>query len=291
MGEILSLPNDIGDFVSKGTVLVQIKDADLKAQKNQVEASLAEAEASLKNAETNYGRIKALYSEKSATQKELDDITTNYNISKARTEALKSKLNEINDVLTYTRIIAPFDGFVTGKFASRGDLASPGMPILAFEKSGAMKMVVNIPETNISVFTIGDTLNASIPAASYYTDKAVVQNINTSGNPGSRQFTVEISLPEDISKSGVKNGMFGRVMLKGNSGDRTILIPKTVLIERGQLTGIYTVNDASELILRWVRTGREFDEQVEILSGLSVGETFVAVLQNNLRDGLKVQFN
>lgn len=81
--------------------------------------------------------------------------------------------------------------------------------------------------------------------------------------------------------------MFGRLQLdKGVS--QTTVIPKSALIERGELTGVFVVSPENVAHLRWVRVGRTFEQTVEVLSGLSIGER---VFLNGLRgvDGAAVQ--
>ncbi|MGM0546556.1 MAG: efflux RND transporter periplasmic adaptor subunit [Bacteroidota bacterium] len=287
MGRITQLDVEEGDFVEKGDVLIRIKDDNLQAQKRQIESSLIEAKAGLQNVETNYNRMKNLYDQESATKKELDDISTEYEMAKAKVQTLESKLQEIEDMLDYTLLTAPFDGYVVSKMASEGDMAGPGQPIIAFEQEDMMKIKVTVPESEISLFSLNDTVSVDIKAAGYNNAGGVVANINQSGNRGSRQFSVEIMLPELAEDSGVKSGMFAEVGLTTDK-DRAIVVPQSAIIERGQLTGIYTLNDDSEVVLRWVRIGDTSGDNVEVLSGLSEGESFVASVDQRLREGQKV---
>lgn len=283
MGRITQLDVEEGDFVEKGDVLVRIKDDNLQAQKRQIESSLMEAKAGLQNVETNYNRMKNLYEKESATKKELDDISTEYEIAKAKVQMLESKMQEIEDMLDYTLLTAPFDGYVVSKMASEGDMAGPGQPIIAFEQEDKMKIKVTVPESEISLFNLNDTVTVAVKAAGY-SGKGVVANINQSGSRGSRQFSVEIMLNGD---TGVKSGMFAEVGLTTDK-DRAIVVPQSAIIERGQLTGLHTLNDDSEVVLRWIRLGDTFGDKVEVLSGLSEGETFVASSDQRLEEGQKV---
>lgn len=287
MGRITQLDLEEGDFVRKGEVLVRIKDDNLQAQKGQVESSLMEANAALQNAETNYNRMKNLYEQESATRKELDDISTEYEMAKARGQSLESRLREIEDMIDYTLLTAPFDGYVVSRMASEGDMAGPGQSIITFEQEDVMKLKVTVPESEISLFNLNDTVSVDIKAAGYNHTKGTVANINQSGSRGSRQFSVEIMLPELPEDSGVKSGMFAEIGLATDK-ERAIAVPQSAIIERGQLTGIYTLNDQSEVVLRWVRLGDASGDKVEVLSGLSEGETFVASAHQRLREGQKV---
>jgi len=288
-GRVTQLDVEEGDYVSQGEILVRIKDDNLQAQKNQVEARLTEAQAALKNNETNYRRINNLYEKESATQKELDDITTQYESAKANVKALEAKLQEINDLLDYTVLEAPFNGYVVGKHISEGDLAGPGQPLLAFEREGDMKVNLSIPESQIAFFQLNDTVSVYVPAVRAEAMTGIVANVNPSGKRGSRQFGAEIVFPNLDSDSGLKSGMFAEVSLVSQQ-EQSILVPESAVVRRGQLAGLYTLNDNSEVVLRWIRVGETDtgDGTVEVLSGLAAGEAYIASFDAPLKEGQKV---
>lgn len=287
LGRIIELDLEEGDYFKKGEVLVRIQDDNLQAQKNQVEAGLIEARAALKNTETNYNRIKALYEQESATKKELDDISTRYEMAKAKVKTLESKLQEVKDLLDYTVLKAPFNGYVISKMVSQGDMSGPGQPILTIEQEGMMKVNVTVPESQVSLLNLNDTVWVDVQAVGYEKGIGIVKNINQAGNRGSRQFAVEIALPELKKKSGVKSGMFAEVGL-ATEKDLSIFVPKSSIVERGQLTGLYTLNDESEVVLRWVRLGEKNGDRVEVLSGLTAGEMYVSRVDQPLPEGQKI---
>lgn len=286
-GKIVQLNVEEGDYVDRGDTLVRIKDDNLLAQKNQVEAGLNEARASLGNTQKNYERMKALYEKQSATRKELDDISTQFEMAKAKVQSLEAKLTEIRDLIDYTVLQAPFNGYVVSKMASEGDLAGPGQPLLSVEKESDMKVVITVPETQISLFNPKDKVTVDIRAAEKMNIQGVVSSVNPSGNPASRQFSVEISIPELSKIQGLKSGMFAEVGLL-TSGDQKVTVPESAIVERGQLTGIYTLNNNSEAVLRWVRLGEKNNGTVEILSGLAPGESYVVSFEGAIREGQKV---
>jgi len=289
-GRVSQLDVEEGDYATEGEVLLRIKDDNLQAQKNQVEAGMTEARAALSNTETNYRRIQNLFEQESATQKEMDDITTQYESAKAKVKALEAKLQEIDDLLDYTVLVAPFNGYVVEKMISEGDLAGPGQPLLAFEREGALKVNLSIPETQFDLFQLEDTVSVSVPAAGKEAITGIVSTINPSGNRASRQFRAEIIFPNLPPDSGLKSGMFAEVSLPSLK-DGAITVPEAAVVHRGQLTGLYTLNDDSEVVLRWIRLGdlNETEKTVEVLSGLAPGETYIASFEGPLKEGQKVK--
>ncbi len=288
MGQITYLAVEEGDAVRAGQVLVQIKSADIQATISRVEAGIREAEAALKNVEINYSRIKNLYEKQSATRREYDDMSMQLEMTKARVEAARQARAEAQEMLSYAAITAPFSGSVVKKYANKGSLASPGQPILEIEGSGVFKVIAKVPESEINLFQVGDEVQLNIEALANKDLKGKVSQINRSAGQTQGLFEVNIQIQTnaDILKK-LKSGMFAQVVLsKGKS--EGLSVPENLLVERGQLKGLFTVNQQQQAMLRWVRTGRTTGGQVEILSGLSTGETYITQYEGKLVDGQKV---
>ncbi len=290
MGQILSMPFTEGMPVTAGQTVVRIKSDDISAKRAQVRANLIEAEAALKNVEINYNRVKSLFDQKSATQKEMDDVEMAYQMAKARVEAVKEMEKEVTDVIGYGDIVSPIQGYVTRKFAQEGDMAVPGMPLITVEDLSVLKVTAQVPESEIHMFKTGDEVKILIDALNGKSLKGIVDRINPGGNPMSRQFEIKIVLKDlnNETRSLLKSGMFARVLLaKGNKS--AVTVPESSLVRRGQLEGLYVVSNGNTATLRWVRTGKTFGDRIEILSGLDDGETIVTSSDNKLSDGLKIE--
>ncbi|MTI86992.1 MAG: efflux RND transporter periplasmic adaptor subunit [Balneolaceae bacterium] len=287
-GEIESIPFDIGDEVRKGELIVHIKDDHLEARKDQVEAAIIQASVHFQNTKKNYNRIKTLVEQGSATQKEWDDIEAAYQSAEARLRSAQGQLNEINDMLTYTQIKAPYNGVIVAKYVDEGDMANPGYPLLAIEKQGGFKVVVAIPESIIQSVSRGDTLQLQVPAAASAYQRAVVARVGTSAAPGSRQYSAELKFTDAEETSALHSGMYAIVYFPRHK-ERVVAVATEALVKRGQLTGVYTLNENQEALLRWIRTGQEKDGMVEVLSGLKEGEYYVKNSERISRDGIKVE--
>ena len=286
MGTVVSLDVEEGDRVSQGQTLVRVQSQNVQAQKRQVDARLREARAARDNAETTFNRIQALREKDSATQQEFDNAQTGYERAQAQVDALQSRLEEVNDMLAYATVRSPIDGSVVEKRSEEGALAAPGQPLLVVEALDALKAVVNVPSESINRFSVGDSVRVEIGAAGNMKRMGMVTQVNPSGNYASRQFQVQVRL-DSGDRSGIKSGMYAQVL--HSIGSRSALtVPEQALIQRGQLTGVYTIADGTAL-LRWVRTGSEIGDRVEILSGLRAGETYVADASPRILDGQPVQ--
>ena len=291
MGHVTAVPFDIGARVHKNDVVVRIQSANLRAQKQQIDANRMEAEAALQNMKINYDRIKALYDENSATKKELDDITMQYKMAQARIDAIDSKGKELDDMFKYAVLRAPMEGFVVQKNVEPGDMAAPGQPLVVIEDANDLQVTATVPQEQIGEFTVGDSVNIRIDAIGGRLLSGRILHINKAGDAMSGQFRIKIGfVGNPRAWSAVRSGMFAHVLWQAGT-EQLLTIPKTALVDRGQLTGVYVVDDNRQAVLRWVRTGKTYGNRVEILAGLNPGDRLVTHYTGRLLDGQEVVSN
>ncbi|GAB4335737.1 MAG: efflux RND transporter periplasmic adaptor subunit [Flammeovirgaceae bacterium] len=289
MGTLVSLNVEEGQQVKKGEVLGKVMSNDLEASRARVEAGILEAETMLNNIAKDVKRIEALFAKGSATQKELDDVKTGYNMTKARLEAAIQAKKEVETQLEYATLVAPFDGFVTHKFLQQGALTSPGMPILTIESGNAYKIIAQVPENEIKLFQVGQQAKVEITAIQKIIDAKVIR-LNPSSTFTGTLYEVTL-IPENIPTD-MKSGMFARINMFTKPQKTTnidgLWIADSLIVKRGDLTGIYTVSAQSEAILRWIKVGKQQNGYSQILSGLKEGEICIAKAEGELKDGQKV---
>ena len=289
MGYITKLNVKVGDHVNKGQLLVSISNDDILAKRAQADAMLNEAEASLKNAAKDYERYTNLYKQQSASAKELDNITLQYNASRSRVEAAKQSRNEVDAMLGYSNLTAPFSGIVTQKLADAGSMANPGMPILTIEKSGTYQVSASVPENSINQIHQGAEVMITIKAINK-TIKGTVSQINQSSQFTGGQYIIKISLP-DHEKNGLYAGMYANVLIPVKNSDTIktssdeVMVPVSSILYKDQLTGLYTVGSNNTALLRWVRLGKNAGDKVEVLSGLEKNEQFIVSAEGKLYNG------
>lgn len=287
MGFVTKMPVDVGDKVKKGQLLVAINNADLQAKLAQVNAGITEATAAFTNAEKDYNRFKNLFAENSASQKELDDMTAHYNMAKARLEGAKQMKNEVEAQFSYINIRAPFDGIITGKFIKDGDMANPGMPLVSMEAPGDFEVIAMVPESDISKIISGTPVNVLVKSINK-TVEGKVTEVSTSAKNTGGQYLVKVSLNK--TDASILSGMFVTVQFPIEKQAKTniVLIPKDALVTKGQLSGVYTVSESNTALLRWLRLGKTFGNQIEVLSGLSSNESYIISADGKLYNGVKV---
>ncbi len=292
MGYVQELSVKTGQKVQKGDLLISISNTDLLAKKGQAEAGVLQAEAAFQNAEKDYERFKILFAKKSASQKELDDMTTRYEMAKAGLDAAREMENEVNAQFSYANIRAPFSGIVTNTFIKVGDMANPGMPLLSLEAPGKMEVAAMVSESDIKNVQEGMKADISLKSIGK-TVEGVVSEVSLSAKNTGGQYVVKIDM--EAPDSSIYAGMYANVQIHGSAnnleeGSVSVWIPKEALIHEGQLTGVYTVGSENSAILRWLRTGRDMGDEVEVLSGLKSGENYILSADGRLYNGVAVTF-
>jgi RND family efflux transporter MFP subunit len=202
-----------------------------------------------------------LYAQDAVSKQEMENATRAYKVGEANRKTVLAQLS-------YTIVKAPFDGVIIEKTVEAGELASPGQVLLRMENPRHLRLNATVAEGDLNSVSLGDKISVVIGALGEHALDGVVGQIIPAGDSHTHTFTVKVDLP---AEPGLKTGMFGRFQLdKGMS--KTILVPWTAVVERGELTSVFAVGSDQIARLRWVKAGRRIDQQVEILSGVNIGE-------------------
>ena len=290
MGYVTKVHVKVGQKVGAGQLLVSINNTDLEAKKAQVDASILQATAGYNNAKKDYERFVALFKQQSASQKELDDMTARYEMAKAGLEGAKQMRNEVMAQFSYSNITAPFSGTVTNTFVKEGDMANPGMPLVSVEGASKLQVTAMVSETDINAIKKGMAVKVLVKSSNTNLTGKVIEVSGSATNTGG-QYLVKINLNK--ADASVLSGMFVNVQFpvenkKQVANNGMVLIPEDALVTQGQLKGIYTVGTGDVAILRWLRLGKTFGSQVEVLSGLSADEQYIVSEEGKLYNGAKV---
>ena len=316
-GKLLGTVKEIrvreGDRVKQGDTLVVIDKRDVTAQLRQAQAALDEARraeaaavsardaaiAGAQLARATYERYLSLIKEDSASRQEFDEVQARHRQAQASRKqagqmlaAARSRVQQFEAAVSAADvasddavILAPYDGIVTAKMSDVGDLATPGTPFLTLEGTGGFTVDVVLPEAYFNAVRLKQTVMIRIPSLGDQTLAGIIETIVPVADQSSRRFLLKIRLPADEA---VRSGMFARVVIRTGE-ERMMLIPASAVVPQGQLTGIFIVDDNQIARFRLIRTGRHFDDIVEIITGLDEGQRFVLTPPPVLVDGARVE--
>ncbi len=288
-GKVKAVHATTGQRVRKGQVLVELESDDFKARLQAAESRRSNAQSSLTEARSEHERFRQLVVEGVVSRQMMDKSTAKLAGAEAAAAEAQAAVSEARTLLDYAVIRSPIDGIVTDKRVNPGDFAMPGLPTEVGFPSGRVLMTVydpqvlwfeaRIPERfapHVSVGGRADVLIASAGIALQGKFAEVLPVVDE----GSRTFTARIHLP---AHPALKLGMFGRARFV--TGERQAVdIPAAAVVERGQLDVVF-IQAGGQAHLRLVRIGRRQGDLVEVLSGLSAGETVVLNPRADLRDG------
>lgn len=288
-----------GDRVRRGQVLVSLDAAAAAAgyQRASSGASGAEqerlaAEADYALAQSTYERYRGLQAKNSVSPQEMDEVEARYRAAAARRERAQAGVAEARaaasqarTMLGYSQLRAPFDGVVTARFADEGTLAAPGAPLVVVEDLSAFRLEISVDEADVAALGAGASVPVVIEALGNDTITAKVARIVPAADPGSRTFLVKLDLPRDAR---LRSGLYGRARLARGTR-KAVLVPADALLARGQVQAVYVVGTDEVATLRYVTAGGRFDDDVEVLSGVSAGERVVRDPQQRELAGRRVE--
>ncbi|UJH68757.1 efflux RND transporter periplasmic adaptor subunit [Allomuricauda sp. SCSIO 65647] len=288
MGFVDRIPVKVGQKVNKGQLLLSIKNTDLQAKRAQIDASIIEAKAAYQNAEKDYQRFVNLFGQNSASQKELDDMTSRYEMAKARYQAAQQMRKEVDAQFVYANIRAPFGGVITNTHIDEGAMANPGMPLVSLEAPGSYEIEAKVAEGSINQLKVGAQASVFVKALDT-TVRGKLTELSPSAQFSGGQYIAKVTLNDPPEQ--LLSGMFATVSFEVEGeplGRSRVSVPKSSLVKHGQLIGIYTLGPNDTAILRWLRLGETVGEEVEVLSGLVAGETYILSAEGKLYNGAKL---
>ncbi len=258
-------------FVSPGTY-VKSEEKLLQISAEELSAKLLQARAELNQASRNLERERKLLTKKAATPEAVKSLEETQEIAQAIYNGAKAMLG-------YTTVTAPFTGRITRKLVDAGDLATPGKALFHMENENNVQVVTEVPEILANNIKMGMQMNILVPAASLEIEGNVAE-IAPIADRQSRTVTIKLDIEKSTS---LRSGQFARVTLPGKKV-KTLLIPQKSIQLYGQMEKVFVAEDGRAR-LRLIRTGKIYPDGIEVLSGLSPGDSLILSSENSLSDG------
>jgi RND family efflux transporter MFP subunit len=202
-----------------------------------------------------------------------------YDALNSRLQSARAAVVEAQALVGDARITAPLTGVVARKDADPGDLAMPGRPLLRVEDPRHLRLEADVPASLLDRVTTGATFTVQVDGVRAPFE-ATVAEISPVADPATRTLRVRLDLP---ATEGLRPGQFGRVSIPVGEAE-CLMVPLSALVSRGQMEILFSVKEGKAQ-LRIVRTGRRLGEEVEIIAGLTSGETIVVENASALVDG------
>jgi len=274
--EINGLVKDLhfseGDTVEAGDLLFSLDDEILSAE-------LAEAESALELAKRNYDRSKQLYSRQVGTERTRDEALAALQSSEAKLALAKARLNK-------TKLRAPFSGIIGFREISVGAYVSSGTDLVRLVKTDPVEIAFRVPERFLSILRKGQTITVRVDAfhGREFSGKVFALDNVLDINGRSIQVRARVPNPDLL----LRQGLFARVKLITELRQNAVIVPEAAIMPTLEGTYVYRVVDGKAKKTN-VKIGRRMAGKVEIVDGLSAGETVIVAGQQKVRDGAAVQ--
>jgi RND family efflux transporter MFP subunit len=285
--------SDIGAHVKKGQLLAEIDTPEVDKQLAQARADLNTAQANENLSQITFNRFEALKNTDSVATQDVDNAAGDFAAKKAIVDSARSNVNRLEDLQSFEKIYAPFDGVITARNTDVGQLidsgSSGGVAKELFHVASiqTLRVYINVPQ-QYSVAAkpgiLADLTLAQFPGRKF--QGKLVRTAN-SIDLASRTLLVEVDV--DNSTGELLPGAFTEVHLKLPMEIPSYILPVTSLVFRAQGLQVATVENDNRVKLVPIVLGRDFGATVEVVSGLNADDKVIVSPPDSVVDGEQVQ--
>lgn len=268
-GRVVAVNFDVGDSVKQGEAIIRIDEREVADAYVASRAQIAQAQASLQNAQSSYERTRQLYSQRFVSQAALDKAFADYRAAQAQLDAAAALGGQAATVKGFATVVAPYSGVVAQRHVELGELVTPGKPLMTGFDPRDMRVVASIPQDRLGEVKKSGAVRVEFPALA----KTVAGGRATflpAADAETHTTRVRVGLPQSVA--GAYPGMFARVHFSVGRAQK-LVIPAASVVRRSELTAVYVVSDGGSVKLRQIRVGGAAGEAgIEVLAGLSPGD-------------------
>ncbi|HEU4629475.1 MAG TPA: efflux RND transporter periplasmic adaptor subunit [Gemmatimonadaceae bacterium] len=262
-----------GDYVAEGAVLARIDAPEIAAQ-------LTSAEAALEVAESTAQRSEQLWRQRIITAME-------YERDQAALAAARATRDQLRTRLDYATVRAPVSGVILERRVEAGDITSPQQRLFTIGDVSTLIVRVPVSELDVTALREGDMVDVSLDALEGRSFQGRIRRIFPAADSITRLVPVEVELGGPAARQ-ARPGFLARVTFRLDPRTGVLLVPSAAVLENTRGPVVYVVRDG-RAALRPVRRGSTYEGQVEITTGLTVGDSVVVAGNTNLRDGAQVR--
>jgi len=282
---------DIGTQVKAGEVLAEIDTPDVDQQVEAATADLATAQAQLKLADTTARRWDRLVAQDAVSKQDAEQKRSDLAVKRAMANAALANVDRLRTLQGFRRIVAPFDGVVTGRATDVGALIASGnaaaRPLFTVADMAKMRIYVHVPQIYSANIKPGMSAKLVLPEYPGRTFEAKLVGTSQSVNDTTGSMLVQLVAenPEGL----LKPGSYAQVSFDLPSSGSAVLVPASALLFRPQGMTVALIDGSGRVKLKVVKIARDDGAKVEIASGLSPSDLVVDSPPDALADGDQVR--
>lgn len=273
-GRITQLAVKAGDRVQKGQLLVKI-DSQAAAQQAKVgQAQVSSARAQLDVARKEFERQQYLFKKNYLSQAALDQAEAQFKASEAALRGSSAQAGAAETQTGFYTLSAPYSATIAEVSGTVGEMALPGKPLLTLYDPSEMRVVASLPQSKVAQLSSSAVVRlelSALPQAQRWQQARSVTVLPTADS-GSQSVQVRLALPDSTAR--FTPGMFARAHFPLAADRQTrLLVPLRAVVRRTELTALYVLMPNAQLQLRQIRLGQQQGDEIEVLAGVSAGES------------------
>ena len=267
MGNVTGVNVELGQKVTKGTVLFTIDSTQVATTYNQAKAGYTDAQ-------TNLSRMEALYKEGAVSLSQYEQAKTAYTVARETYTAA-------GDGMSNYTVTAPIDGYITSINVAVGSMASQAAAAATIANIDRLEIETSLSETMINKIKVGDKVDVLVSSASDKPFTGTVTALSPAPAAGSLTYPMKVTL--DNATAEVKPGMFAEVVITSDKTAGVIALPSNAVLVKSSKTVVATLVD-NKILFKEVVVGVDNGTLAEIKSGVKAGDTVVIEGQYYLED-------
>jgi len=271
-GEVTSVFVNLGDKVTKGTVLFELDKTQMATSYNQAKATYNDASLSL-------DRMSTLYKEGAISLQQYEQAKTQFTLA-------KESYTAASDGISNFTVTSPIDGYVTSINAAVGAIASQVVPSATIANIDKLEIETSVSETMINKIKVDDSVQVLVESVSDKLFSGTITALSPAPATGSLTYPLKVTL--DNTDTLIKPGMFAEVIITSDKTGNVLAIPSNAVLIKSGKTVVATIDKKNHVSLKEVSVGIDNGELAEIKSGINEGDTIVIEGQYYLEENSKV---
>lgn len=296
-GYVKSWSHDIGSHVRKGDLLAVIETPELDQQLDQAKADLATAVSNAALAKLTADRYRGLIAQNAVSQQDTDNAVALLEARNTEVNSAQANVHRLEELQSFERIVAPFDGVITARNLDIGQLVTPAgstttpgsgtvsgsKEIFDLSAIGTLRVFINVPQIYAPDAKNGVTATLSLPQYPGRTFRGKLVRSSSAVDPATRTLLAEVDV--DNRSGELLPGSYTEVHLNVSTNVPALIVPVSALILEADGLHVATVDATNHAHIVRVTEGRDSGSTMEILSGLAPGQSIIANPPDSLTDG------
>jgi RND family efflux transporter MFP subunit len=283
---------DIGARVKQGQLLAEIETPEVDQQLVQARADLETAKANLNLAVITADRWLALWKSDSVSKQETDQAVSNMHAQQATVDSNRANVHRLEELQSFEKVYAPFDGIVTarntdiGALINAGAATTPGKELFHMTAIHTLRVFVSVPEVYLRAAIPGASATLTLDEYAGQTFRGTLARNANAIDPIARTLLVEVDVNNPDGR--LLPGAYMTVHLKLPEQNRSVTIPANTILFRSEGLTVGVVRN-NHVALVPVKIGRDYGDTVEILSGLQAADLIIVNPSDSLINGAEVR--